>query len=83
MANLQVRNFPDDLHAALGMRARAEHSSMSEYVTRVLRRDLSRPRFEEWAGRVRRDNPVLRDFDTAQALAAARAEYDGDERFDR
>lgn len=56
---------------------------MSEYVTRVLRRDLSRPRFEEWAGRVRRDNPVLRDFDTAQALAAARAEYDGDERFDR
>ncbi|WP_448223195.1 FitA-like ribbon-helix-helix domain-containing protein [Gordonia iterans] len=83
MANLQVKNFPDDLHAELGARARAEHSTMSEYVTRVLRRDLRRPRFAEWAERVRRENPVLREFDTSEAIAEARAEYDADERFDQ
>ena len=38
---LQVRNLPDELHAALQERARSEGMTMSDYVTKVLRRDLA------------------------------------------
>jgi len=40
---LQVRNVPDDLHAALRARAAASGLSLSEYVLRELRVLAARP----------------------------------------
>lgn len=75
MSNLQVRNLPDELHSRLNERARRLDISMSEYVTRVLRADLDRPLFEDWATAVRRAEPS-RPIDTLAALDAARDDYD-------
>lgn len=35
-ATSQVKNLPDDLHAALAARAKSEGVTMSDYVTRIL-----------------------------------------------
>jgi len=43
MATLQVKNFPDDLHALLAVRAKRERTTMSEYATRTLRDRLGEP----------------------------------------
>ena len=80
---LQVRNLPDELHAALQERARSEGMTMSDYVTKVLRRDLAKPTMAEWIAEQRRSNEPRREIDTISALDAARAEYDPDERFPR
>ncbi len=48
---------------------------MSEYVTRLLRDDLSRPLFDDWADAIRGDGP-RRPIDTVGALDAVREEYD-------
>ena len=74
MTNLQVRNLPEELHRKLSERARTEGVSMSEYVTRLLRSDLERPTFTEWAGRVRGTSG--RKIDVVNALDAARDDYD-------
>jgi len=75
MSNLQVRNLPDELHARLSERARRLDLSMSEYVTRVLRADLDRPLFDDWATAARRAG-APRSIDTLAALDAVREEYD-------
>lgn len=75
MGMLQVKNLPDDLHAALAARAKAQGVTMSEYVTRLLRRDLARPALEEWLeahGAV----GERRAIDVVGALDAVRVEYD-------
>ncbi|MFZ2241498.1 MAG: hypothetical protein WAV90_18435 [Gordonia amarae] len=75
MSTLQIRNLPDDLHAQLGERAGRLGVSMSEYVTRLLRDDLSRPLFDDWVASVSHDSPPRR-IDTLSALDAVRDEYD-------
>ena len=60
MSNLQIRNLPDDLHAQLSERAGRLGVSMSEYVTRLLRDDLSR------------DVPLVRLFGSASPMARLR-----------
>ncbi len=78
---LQVRNLPDGLHAALKERARSEGMTMSDYVTKVLQRDLAKPTMAEWIAEQTRRNEPRREIDTISALDAAREEYDPDERF--
>lgn len=73
MGMLQVKNLPDDLHAGLASRARAEGVSMSEYVTRLLRRDLAHPTVTEWLATA--DASPTREIDVLGALDAARDEY--------
>lgn len=80
MSVLQVKNLPDELHAALAARARAERVTMSEYVIRVLRRDLAKPTGAEWVARRRARSGPVRDIDTLAALDAARAEFGPDGR---
>ena len=80
---LQVRNLPDELHAALQERARSVGMTMSDYVTKVLRRDLAKPTMAEWIAEQRRSNEPRREIDTLSALDAGREEYDPDERFPR
>jgi plasmid stability protein len=52
MAVLQIKNLPDDLHEALRRRAATEGITLSELVTRTLRRDLALPSLDEWLDRV-------------------------------
>lgn len=81
MSMLQVKNLPEDLHHALADRARSQGISMSEYVTRLLRRDLSRPSIAEWVASQRADPTAARHIDVVGAIDAGRAEHDPDERF--
>lgn len=53
---------------------------MSEYVIRLLRRDLSRPTVEEWVAAQRTDRTPGRHIDVVHTLDEVRAEYDSDER---
>ncbi len=78
MANLQVKNLPDELHALLAERARREGVSMSDYVTRVLRRDLTRPTIDEWLAAHAATGPA-RPIDVAAALDDVRLEYAPDQ----
>lgn len=80
MSMLQVRNLPAELHEALAERARTQNLSMSEYVIRLLRRDLSRPTVEEWVAAQRADRSPRRRIDVVHTLDEVRADYDFDER---
>jgi len=73
---LQVKNFPDDLHAKLRSRAARQGRSVSGYVTAVLENDLERPDWEEWFATLDTREPVrgfTRD-DVLGALDEAREE---------
>lgn len=48
MANLQVKNVPEDIHAELRRRAELRGVTLREYVLDLLRRDQARPSKEEW-----------------------------------
>ena len=77
MAILQVKSMPDELYAGLQQRAKAEGMSMSEYVVRMVRKDLSRPTTAEWLGQVeeRLSGEPLRDIDVVAAIDGVRVEY--------
>lgn len=74
MSMLQVRNLPDDLHQKLGERSKRLGMSMSEYVTRVLRADLERPLFTDWATEAQATGHP-REIDVLGALDDARGAY--------
>ena len=78
MSTLQVKNLPADVHAALAKRARDESTTMSELVTRLLRRELSRPTFDEWERR-HPATGATRPIDVAHALDEVRVEYTPDD----
>ncbi len=52
MANLLVRDLPDDVHAALQQRARREGQSLQQYVARELTRIAARPSLAELLDRI-------------------------------
>lgn len=76
MGMLQVKNLPDELHRKLAERARSQHVSMSEYVTRLLREDLGRPTIEEWLAEA--DSSPTRDIDVVTVLDEVRDELETD-----
>ncbi|MGH3658079.1 MAG: FitA-like ribbon-helix-helix domain-containing protein, partial [Micromonosporaceae bacterium] len=43
VATLQVKNLDESLHTALRTRAEQEGTTLSELVTRIIRRELARP----------------------------------------
>lgn len=51
---IQVRNVPDKLHRELTRRARAAGESLTEYIERILEREVARPQSRELFGRVAR-----------------------------
>ena len=55
---LQVRDVPDTLHRELVRRAKARGQSLTDYVQRVLEREVTRPPAEEVFARVRARRPV-------------------------
>lgn len=74
MSMLQVRNLPADLHVKLSERSKRLGMSMSEYVTRVLRADLERPLFADWAADAAATGQS-REIDVLGALDDARGAY--------
>jgi plasmid stability protein len=54
MANLLVRDLPDDVHAALQQRAKREGQSLQQYVARELTRIAQRPSLGEVLDRIER-----------------------------
>jgi hypothetical protein len=55
---IQVRNVSDRLHRELTRRARASGESLTEYVERILERDVSRPLPQELFNRIARRTRV-------------------------
>jgi plasmid stability protein len=48
VANLQVKGLPEDLHEELRRRADADGTTLSELVTRMIRRELALPSLSDW-----------------------------------
>lgn len=70
MANLQVRNIPDDLHERLRRHARARRRTMSAVVLGAVERELAR---EEWRERLAQRPETDLGIDAAALLAEERA----------
>ncbi|WP_308466999.1 FitA-like ribbon-helix-helix domain-containing protein [Rathayibacter soli] len=75
MANLQIKDFPDEMHAALRQRAREEHVTMSHLATEMIERELARIRLNAWIAK--RDAAALPriDVDVVALLDEVRQEY--------
>jgi hypothetical protein len=74
MANLQVKNLPDELHAALRERAELEGTTLSELVTRALRREVALPSMADWLEDLSRLDPIDPAVDVPQLLDKVRGE---------
>jgi hypothetical protein len=55
---IQVRNVPDKLHRELTRRARASGDTLTDYVERILTREVERPLPEELFNRISRRSRV-------------------------
>jgi hypothetical protein len=53
MDSIQLTNVPVTLHEALRRRAADEGMGTSEYLLRLIRRDLAKPTMREWLEEVR------------------------------
>ena len=73
MANLQVRNVPDELHERLRRQAREHNCSMSAVVLRAVEHELERL---EWRERLAQRPTTDLGVDAATLIAEERARRD-------
>lgn len=73
MANIQVKNVPDELHERLRRYAREENCTMSAAVLAAIERELSRA---EWRRRMANRPIIDLGVPAAQLIEEARAERD-------
>ena len=52
--HVQIREIPEETHRKLKARAASEGLSMSDYIKRLIARDLKRPRWDEIDARMRK-----------------------------
>ena len=71
---IQLRNVPEELHRRLKARSAMAGMSLSDYLTKEVRRIADQPTMEEWFERVRRLTPVKLKESAADLV---RAERDG------
>lgn len=71
MANIQVKNVPEELHRRLRRSARKRRATLREVVLAAIERQLSH---EEFVSRLRRRPPVDLGRPAAEFLHEARAE---------
>lgn len=76
MSTLQVKNLPDELHAELIARARAERITLSEFVTRTLRKELARPSLDAWIESIDKREGKKLDIDSGELIDEVRGELD-------
>lgn len=55
---LQVRNIPERLHRELSKRAKARGQTLTDYVQRLLEREVARPPAEDVFDRIDRREPI-------------------------
>lgn len=72
--HIQIREIPEKVHRSLKARAAAEGLSMSDYLKRLIERDLKRPSWDEMVKRMDALKPVKLSESTA---AMIRRERDG------
>ncbi len=73
MGAIQVKNVPEDLHAAVRGRAAEEGMSVGEYVLGVVRRDLALPTQRGWLTDLA-SREAAEGIDAASALSDSRTE---------
>ena len=74
MANLQIKDLPEELHEELRRRARFEGISVRDYVLRMIRSDQEYPSKAEWAERMRDREPLPMGGNAAAQIRADREE---------
>jgi antitoxin FitA len=47
--HIQIRNVPDSLHRKLKIRAAENNMTMTDYVKKLIERDVEKPTLREWA----------------------------------
>ena len=70
---IQVRNVPDRLHRELTRRARASGETLTDYVERILEREVARPASLELFGRIARRPRVDLGEPAAELIKRERA----------
>jgi plasmid stability protein len=70
---IQVRNVPDRLHRELTRRARASGKTLTEYVERILEREVSRPAPKELFDRIAQRSRVDLAEPAAELIKRERA----------
>ena len=74
MANILVRDLPDDVHAALSRRAKNEGQSLQQYLTRELTRLADQPSLSELFDRIdQRQGGAVGLSQAVEDLAAERS----------
>ncbi len=77
MGAIQIKNVPEELHAAIRSRAAEEGRTVSEYVLDLIKRDLRTPTMRQWLARVQSREPVEPvepSIDTVELLHQLRGE---------
>lgn len=74
VANVQIRDFPDDLHHKLRGRAEAEGMSLNSYLTRELTNLAEVMTIREWLAEVASEEPLDLEFDPAELIREGRRE---------
>jgi hypothetical protein len=70
---IQVRNVPDRLHRELTRRARASGETLTEYVERILEREVARPLPQVLFNRIARRTRVDLGEPAAELIKRERA----------
>lgn len=78
MGTLQVKHLPDDVHEVLRERARRQGITLSELVTRVLRREAGKPSLEEWLNALDRQPVRSENFDIQAVMDDIRGPWPDD-----
>lgn len=78
MGTLQVKHLPDDVHEVLRERARRQGITLSELVTRVLRREAGKPSLEEWLDALDRQPVRSENFDIQAVMDDIRGPWPDD-----
>ena len=71
---IQVRDVPDRLHRELVRRAKQSGMTLTEYIQRILEREVSRPPVHEVLARIASRAPVDLGAPAAKLIRAARAD---------
>jgi plasmid stability protein len=79
MANLQIKNVPEEMHEELRRRARERHMSVRDYLLELIQHDQERPTMREWLAELAEIRPPdLGDVNSAELVAEVRAEHEAD-----
>lgn len=70
--HVQIREIPEETHRKLKARAASEGLSMSDYLKRLIERDLKRPRWDEIDARMRKMGPIDLPESTAAMIRRER-----------